>query len=411
MKGAFDPPSTFVGPRRDRRPACISSADSEPSVVRHSTHMTAESKLSGKQIVSILFTCLILVGAFAVLKPFLLAIIWAAIIAIASWPLYLGIESRCGGRRAIASVLTTALICLLLVGPMVLLIVFVAKDVVSVSAYLVHVDANGAPAPLWLVRTPWIGDFLLERWNLYLAEPNQLSTIIRSTVSTKVDILRVAAQIFLISLTARVATLFFALWILYFLYRDGPRLIERIGTIGNRWLGRRWSEYVIHVPQALRAAVNGLVIVGFAEAIVLSNLLYFAGVPSAVLFGTTLAIVAFVPGAAPLMLAVISVGLVVSGSTIGGAIVFVVGLVIVMVVDYTVRPMLIKGGTRLPFLAILFGIFGGVISMGVVGLVIGPVILVLLMVFLREATSNEAESMPVIDPRALAVDADPNHTR
>ena len=95
-------------------------------------------------------------------------------------------------------------------------------------------------------------------------------------------------------------------------------LIERIGTIGNRWLGSRWSEYVIHVPNALRAAVNGLVIVGFAEAVILSCLLSLAGVPSAVLLGTTLAILAFVPGAAPLLLAVIGVGLGIGGATVVG---------------------------------------------------------------------------------------------
>ncbi len=372
--------------------------------------MTAESKLSGKQIVSIVFTCLILAGAFAVLQPFLLAIIWAAIIAIASWPLYLWIETRCGGRRATASVLTTALICVLLVGPMVLLVVFITEDIVSVASYLVKVDSTGAPAPEWLGHVPWIGDVLLERWNLYLAEPNQLSTIIRNTVSTKVDLLRTAAQFFLIGLTGRIVTLFFALWVLYFFYRDGPQLIERIGTIGNRWLGKRWSEYVIHVPNALRAAVNGLVIVGFAEAIILSSLLSMTGVPSAVLLGTALAILAFVPGAAPLLLAIITIGLGVSGSTVTAVIVFVAGMLIVMVVDYTVRPLLIKGGTSLPFLAILFGIFGGVIAMGVVGLVIGPVILVLLMVFIREATSNEAESMPDIKPEALAREANPAGT-
>ena len=372
--------------------------------------MTATSKLSGKQIVSILFTCLILAGAFAVLKPFLLAIIWAAIIAIASWPLYLNIEERCGGRRVVASVLTTALVCLLLVGPMVLLIVFVTQDIVAVASYLVKVDSTGAPPPEWLGRLPLAGAYLLERWNLYLAEPNQLSTIIRSTVSTKVDVLRNAAQFLLIGLSGRIATLIFALWVLYFFYRDGPTLIERIGTIGNRWLGSRWSEYVIHVPNALRAAVNGLVIVGFAEAIILSSLLSLCGVPSAVLLGTGLAILAFVPGAAPLLLAVIGVGLGISGSTIAAVVVFVVGMLVVLFVDYTVRPILIKGGTSLPFLAVLFGIFGGVIAMGVVGLVIGPVILVLLMVFFREATSNEAELIPQIEPASLARDANPHGT-
>ena len=369
-----------------------------------------ESRLSSKQLVSILFTCLILAGAFAVLRPFLLAIIWAAIIAIASWPLYLRIEGWCGGRRTVASILTSVLVFVLLVGPMVLLIVFVMQDVVSVTSYLVHVDAEGSPPPDWIAKIPWFGDLLRDRWNLYLSRPNQLGTFLRSTLSTKIDFVQAAAQFFLVGLTGRVVTLIFALWVLYFFYRDGPKLIAQIGAIGNYWLGKRWSEYVIHVPLALRAAVNGLVIVGFAEAIVLSALLYSVGVPSAVLLGTALAILAFVPGAAPLLLAVIAFGLGINGETGIGIAVFVLGMVVILGVDYTIRPMLIRGGTSLPFLATIFGIFGGVIAMGVVGLVIGPVILVLLMVFFREATSPEVETLPDISPESLEREANPNRT-
>jgi len=358
-------------------------------------------RLSTKQIVSILFTCLILAGAFAVLKPFLLAIIWAAIIAIASWPVHVRIEKWCRGRRALASMLSTLLICIVLVGPMVVLVVFVTQDVIAVASFLVHVDKEGAPAPVWLVDVPWIGHLLRERWDLYFATPNQLSIVIRNALATKIDIVQAAAQFFLVGLTGRIATLIFAIWVLYFFYRDGPRVIAMIGALGNRWLGKRWSEYVIHVPQALRATVNGLVIVGFFEAIILSVLLYAAGVPSAVLLGSALAILAFVPGAAPLLLAVIGIGLGVSGETAVGVVVFVVGLVVVLAVDYTVRPILIKGGTSLPFLAILFGIFGGVVSMGIVGVVIGPVVLVLLMVFFREAATDEEDSLPTVAPADL----------
>jgi predicted PurR-regulated permease PerM len=57
-----------------------------------------------------------------------------------------------------------------------------------------------------------------------------------------------------------------------------------------------------------------------------------------------------------------------------------------MAADYIVRPVLIKDSTELPFLAVLFGFLGGVVSMGIVGLIIGPVILALLHVLLREAT-------------------------
>ena len=76
-----------------------------------------------------------------------------------------------------------------------------------------------------------------------------------------------------------------------------------------------------------------------------------------------------------------------------------------MAADYVVRPVLIQGGTALPFLAILFGIFGGVGTMGIVGLIIGPVLLVLLLVLFREAAIDESsidldltQTMKAYDP-------------
>jgi predicted PurR-regulated permease PerM len=80
----------------------------------------------------------------------------------------------------------------------------------------------------------------------------------------------------------------------------------------------------------------------------------------------------------------------VQGLTMTGIYVFVFGTLVVMAADYVVRPWLIQGSTELPFLAVLFGFLGGIASMGVVGLIIGPVILALLHVLLREASMDES---------------------
>jgi predicted PurR-regulated permease PerM len=93
--------------------------------------------------------------------------------------------------------------------------------------------------------------------------------------------------------------------------------------------------------------------------------------------------------AAPLLLALVGLVMFASGASVAGIALVAVGLIIILGADYTIRPMLIQGGTQLPFLGILFGIFGGVVTMGIVGLIIGPVILVLLMVFFREAAIDE----------------------
>lgn len=341
--------------------------------------------MSSRQIVSILFTCIILAGAFVVLSPFLLAIIWAAIIATASWRLHQWSLRRCRANATPAALLTTLIISLLLVGPTVLLMVFITQDIVAVSSYLIHADAVGSPAPTWLHRVPWGKDYLLTLWNQYLARPNQLSTVLHQTFTERLNVIQDTAQILLLNLSSRLATLFFALWVLFFFYRDGHVLISQIDRIGSQWLEWRWPPYVHQVPDALRAAVNGLVIVGFGEAVLLSVMYWLCGVPAAVLFGVATAVLAFVPMAAPLLLATIGFFMFISGATVAAIALVVVGLIVVLGADYTVRPMLIRGGTQLPFLGIFFGIFGGVFTMGVVGLIIGPVILVLLVVLFREA--------------------------
>ena len=344
------------------------------------------SPQSAKLLVSILFTASILFGAFIVLSPFVLAIIWAAILCVATWPLHEKILLKLNHRHGLAAACSTTLILLFLVGPMALLLVFLSQDIYSITSFLIDADTYGRPAPNFLSKIPFASDWLVQYWNKYLASPKQLSSILEA----QLDLIRNMAQSVFLDLTSRLATLMFALWILYFFYQDGRSISAWINQMGYKWLEKRWPSYVFQLPGAMRAAVNGIVIVGFAEAILLSLLLWACGVPSAVTLGVVAAVIAFIPMAAPLMFALIGFVLFAGDHIVAAFAVFIVGTVIVMLADYLVRPVLIQGGTQLPFLAILFGIFGGVGTMGIVGLIIGPVLLVLLVVLFREAALDES---------------------
>lgn len=153
----------------------------------------------------------------------------------------------------------------------------------------------------------------------------------------------------LVETAARVAMRFFALWVLFFFYLKGDRLIARISFIGFKWLKSRWPSCIYNIPPAVRSAVNGLVLVGPLLAGFGQHL------PDRPRLATErrICFCAWIHRAGT-----------------GGL---------------HVAPRLIKGSTVLPFLAILFGIFGGIAAMGLLGLIIGPVILVLFMVLLREA--------------------------
>ena len=56
--------------------------------------------------------------------------------------------------------------------------------------------------------------------------------------------------------------------------------------------------------------------------------------------------------------------------------------------DHFVKPVLIGGAIELPFLAVLFGILGGVETMGVLGLFIGPIVMVLFVTLWQETQED-----------------------
>lgn len=342
-----------------------------------------------KSLVSMLFTVFIIAGAIWVLSPFLLSLLWAAIIGLAFWPMHGWMIRKSANRPTSAALLSTLLVALLLVGPMIGLLIFALGDVLSLTAFLATADSNGHPEPPWLRNVPLVGGYLHDKWQLYLSRPDQISLVLQDSFTNRLNVVQETAQTLLVDVLERVATLFFALWVLFFIFRDGPRLATTVNRIGNQWLGRRWSPYVSHLPSAMRASVNGLVIVSFAEAVLLAALYAMCGVPGAVLFGTFTAVIAFIPMAAPAVLAVVGVMLFTAGDSAAAIGLVVAGILLVMVADYLVRPLLIQDGTHLPFLAVLFGVFGGVITLGIVGLIIGPVMLVLLDVFFDEASHIE----------------------
>jgi predicted PurR-regulated permease PerM len=338
-----------------------------------------------QSLVSLLFTGLILLAAYTVLQAFLLSIIWAAVIAITTWPLHLRIKSRLALSNDMAAMATTTVVAVTLVGPMIALLVFVVEDVQTAVDFLIRANNEGVPVPQWLPKMPMGGDFLVKQWADYFGEPKQLSQLFTAKLSVIQDLTQSA----LVGAATRAAMLIFALWVLFFFYRDGDKLLGKISFVGFKWLKKRWPSYAYHIPSAVRSAVNGLVIVGLGEGVIIGVTLELAGVHSSMLLGMATAAVSLVPMAGPLLLGIIGLVLFAQGSTLAGIYVFVFGTTILLLADYLVRPRLIQSSTQLPFLAILFGIFGGIASMGILGLIIGPVILVLFLVLLREASTDE----------------------
>src|SRR3989440_10126398 len=140
---------------------------------------------------------------------------------------------------------------------------------------------------------------------------------------------------------------------------------------------------------AVHGTVSGLVLVGLAEGILLGIAYVAAGLPYPATFGAVPAVAAVIPFAAPVVYILAGLYLLAIGNTMGGIVILVFGSIVVFVADHFIRPFLIGGAARLPFLLVLLGILGGLETMGFIGLFLGPAMMAALVALWREWTEPE----------------------
>ena len=187
----------------------------------------------------------------------------------------------------------------------------------------------------------------------------------------------------------RLALLLFTLLTLFFVFRDGRSLAERLRDLSDRLIGLRGERIARQMIAAVHGTVSGLVLVGLAEGILLGIAYVVAGLPYPATFGAVTGVAAVIPFAAPVVYILAGLYLLAVGNTMGGVIILVFGSVVVFVADHFVRPFLIGGAARLPFLLVLLGILGGLQTMGFLGLFLGPAVMAALVALWREWTEPQ----------------------
>jgi predicted PurR-regulated permease PerM len=311
---------------------------------------------------------------------FLPALAWAVVLAIATWPLRQWLARRGMGSTAVASVLTL-LLAVVLVLPLIRLGVQAARDSGAIVLWVRDVRQHGLAAPDWLAHLPYIGGAVAAWWQDNLAQPGAARVLLgRAETIGLVGFTRTLG----LELANRLTVLVFTVLTLFFLYRDGPSVADAGETIAERLFGPPGRRLGKDTVAAVRGTVNGLVLVGLGEGVLLCIGYALAGLSHAVLLGLITAVLAMVPFGAPVIYIGAALYLLAVGQTTAAIALFVFGTVVVFVADHFVRPILIGNSTRLPFLWVLLGIFGGLESFGLVGLFLGPAIMSVLIAIWRE---------------------------
>ncbi len=334
-------------------------------------------------IVRFLLVLLLAAGVYF-FSDFLVPVLAALIIGFASWPLYSRWVDVCKGRTTLAASLALVVIILVLVVPLSVALYYSINEASNLVAWLLKANRMGVEPPAWIVALPLAGDRLGTYWTDYLGQPHALGTWIEMISGQNIGniyrvVLSATGNAFHIMLTV-----LFMLITLLFVYKDGHRMMGQLDTLGERILPLRWNRFSRVVPATISATVTGMGLIAIGEGLVLGVAYWIAGVPSPVLLGVVTAFMAMIPGGAPLSFTLVSLYLVGSGHQLAGFCLFAWGAVELFIVDKTLRPRLVGGPVKLPFLPTFFGLVGGVKTMGFVGLFIGPVLMALIVAIWRE---------------------------
>ncbi|MBN9074074.1 MAG: AI-2E family transporter [Rhizobiales bacterium] len=327
---------------------------------------------------------IVIAAGVYVFHGFVFPVLAALVIAFASWPLYRRLLGLVDGSRTLAATIAILLILTFLIVPIVFAGRYAVNEVHEWVVWALEANRNGAPVPAWIASLPVVGEWLREQWTLNLGHPGGMGELIQLVSGANIrsiyqTLLAAGSKTFSLLLT-----ILFMLIALFFAYRDGEKFAAQVDRIGERVLPTRWERISRVVPATVSSTVTGMTLIAIGEGVVLGTAYWLAGVPSPVTLGVLTGVMALVPGGAPLSFTLVSIYLAASGSPAAGLALFTWGAVELFIVDKTLRPRLVGGPVKLPFLPTFFGLVGGVETMGFLGLFVGPVLMALLVAIWRE---------------------------
>lgn len=322
----------------------------------------------------------LIAASFLVVRPFLGALVWATTLVIATWPLMLQLQGALGGRRWLAVTLMTLGLLLVVILPLSAAIGSIVANADRIMALVAAVpDFHVPAAPVWVADIPLIGGPAMERWGAIAGrdagEIVRLATPYVGTITSWfVGAAGSAGGLFVhLLLTIALSAV---------LYAWGEAAAGWCLRFGKRLAGPRGEQVVRLAGQAVRGVALGVVVTAIAQSLVAGVGLALAGVPRAGILSAIVLMLCVAQLGPALVLVPAVVWLFWSGATVGG-IVLTVFTVIALTLDNFLRPILIKRGADLPLLLVLFGVIGGLLAFGLLGLFLGPVVLAITYTLLQ----------------------------
>ena len=324
-----------------------------------------------ERIISGIVALLLVVGCLLVLRPFVSALLWAVVLCFSSWPLYGRLLRLVRGRRTLAALLMTLAMILVVLLPFVIIATAVSDDVRDLTAAVRQWLETGPPAPPdWLGKLPLVGRRSAEYWQSLTTDSTKLLHEARRLIAPAGSVLVLIGKM----LISGLLQLTLSILIAFFLFRDGESAAEKLGVLIERIARGRGQRLLSLSGSTVRGVVYGILGTALVQAIMAGIGYLIAGVPGAGMLALLTFFLSVVPIGPPLIWIPAALWLFHEGSTAWGVFMLIWGIG-VSSVDNVVKPWLISQGSDMPFLLIFFGVLGGALAFGFIGVFLGPTLL------------------------------------
>jgi predicted PurR-regulated permease PerM len=330
------------------------------------------------------FVVLLVLLAIWIASEFLSALTWAALIAITSWPIYTRLAAFLDGTRSqvVAPLLFTLLTAFALLVPVLLTVHQIAQGSDDFTRWVSQLRENVLAVPGWVAQLPVIGEYLDRWWQANLSNPKNMVEWLRG-----INLQSITAWTSALGggLLHRLFLHLITLIALFAMLRSGAWLADRTLAAADLLLGDPGERLASKTADAIRGTVSGLAAAAVIDGTVIGIAYVLAGVPHPLLFAVLTTAFAMVPFGAWVALTAAVLTFLLSGGTLFGSMgLFGFGAGVLLAVDNFIQPALIGGTARLPFLLALIGTLGGLQSLGLVGVFLGPVVMAALVTIWRE---------------------------
>ena len=347
-----------------------------------------------RTVLAVLLIAALISTSLWVLRPFLLALVWATMIVVATWPLMLKVQTALRRRWLAVTVMTAAMLVVFIV-PLSLAIQSVVENSDTIAETVRSLATREIPPPPeWVAKIPLAGTKISDYWQDVAAGGKE--GLAARLAPYAGDTARwLAGQFGDIGLL--VVHLLLTVAIAAILYAHGETASAGVIRFGRRLAGDRGERVVRLAGQAIRGVALGVVVTALVQTVLAGVGLAIAGVPYAALLTAVILFLCIAQIGPLIVLAPAIIWLFWIDATWRASLLLVWSLV-VGPIDNVLRPILIRRGADLPMLLIFAGVIGGLIAFGIIGLFVGPVMLAVTYTLLREWMNEQGDEATTNGP-------------